>query len=68
MPPTTLAEFTISGKDSQTFFDVSLVDGYDLDMSIVPEHDGPDKPRKDNSPVCESSICFFLVPTPSCGN
>lgn len=52
VPPTTLAEFTISGKDSQTFFDVSLVDGYDLDMSIVPEHDGPDKPQKDNSPVC----------------
>lgn len=56
VPPTTLAEFTISGKDSQTFFDVSLVDGYDLDMSIVPEYDGVDKPRAKNSPVCK-----FLV-------
>lgn len=60
VPPTTLAEFTISGKDSQTFFDVSLVDGYDLDMAIVPEHDSADKPRKNNSPVCK----FHSPPPP----
>lgn len=57
VPPTTLAEFTITGKDAQTFFDVSLVDGYDLDMAIVPEYDGTDKPRKLNSPSCK--LLFF---------
>lgn len=67
VPPTTLAEFTISGKDSQTFFDVSLVDGYDLDMAIVPEHDGVDKPRKDNSPVCKYPPSIVIVFSFPCG-
>lgn len=60
VPPTTLAEFTISGKDEQTFFDVSLVDGYDLDMAIVPVYDGDDKPRESNSPSCR--FLFYLNP------
>lgn len=56
VPPTTLAEFTISGKGEQTFFDVSLVDGYDLDMAIVPEYEG----GKDNSPSCRSLLPFTM--------
>ncbi|EMC92171.1 hypothetical protein BAUCODRAFT_38201 [Baudoinia panamericana UAMH 10762] len=33
-PPATLAEFTLSGSHQQTFYDISLVDGYNLPMAI----------------------------------
>ncbi|GJY57445.1 thaumatin-like protein 1 [Tanacetum coccineum] len=36
-PPATLAEFTIGGADGKDFFDVSLVDGFNLPLSIVPQ-------------------------------
>ncbi|KAL8172115.1 hypothetical protein V2J09_023919 [Rumex salicifolius] len=35
-PPTTLAEFTLDGYGGQDFYDVSLVDGYNLAMTVVP--------------------------------
>ena len=34
-PPATLAEFTIGGANGQDFFDVSLVDGFNLPVSIA---------------------------------
>lgn len=34
-PPATLAEFTMNGSSSQTFYDISLVDGYNLPLAIV---------------------------------
>lgn len=34
-PPTTLAEFTLNGAGGLDFYDVSLVDGYNLPMLIV---------------------------------
>ncbi|XP_057746053.1 thaumatin-like protein 1b isoform X1 [Arachis stenosperma] len=34
-PPATLAEFTLNGADGLDFYDVSLVDGYNLPMLIV---------------------------------
>lgn len=34
-PPATLAEITLQGSDGQTFYDLSLVDGYNLPMAIV---------------------------------
>lgn len=34
-PPATLAEFTLAGSGGQDFYDVSLVDGYNLPMVIV---------------------------------
>ena len=34
-PPATLAEFTFDGSHDQTFYDISLVDGYNLPMAIV---------------------------------
>ncbi|EWC44458.1 hypothetical protein DRE_06826 [Drechslerella stenobrocha 248] len=55
LAPTTLAEFTITGWQQQTFYDISLVDGYDLDMKITPSHDSPDKPRVNNTPICVAS-------------
>ncbi|MQL94407.1 hypothetical protein Taro_027063 [Colocasia esculenta] len=33
-PPATLAEFTLSGSGGQDFYDVSLVDGYNLPMVV----------------------------------
>ncbi|XP_064617292.1 uncharacterized protein LOC135481389 [Liolophura sinensis] len=35
-PPATLAEFTLGGYGGQDFYDVSLVDGYNLPLKIVP--------------------------------
>lgn len=36
-PPTSLVEFTLDGSGGMDFFDVSLVDGYNLPMLIVPQ-------------------------------
>lgn len=36
-PPATLAEFTLDGSGGLDFFDVSLVDGYNIPMLIVPQ-------------------------------
>ncbi|KAL8123629.1 hypothetical protein AgCh_011566 [Apium graveolens] len=36
IPPATLAEFTLNGANGLDFYDVSLVDGYNLPMTIVP--------------------------------
>lgn len=36
-PPATLAEFTLDGSGGLDFFDVSLVDGYNLPMMVVPQ-------------------------------
>ena len=37
MPPATLAEFTLDGYGGMDFFDVSLVDGYNIPMLVVPQ-------------------------------
>lgn len=36
-PPATLAEFTLDGDGGLDFFDVSLVDGYNVPMLVVPQ-------------------------------
>ncbi|KAK4771539.1 hypothetical protein SAY87_032071 [Trapa incisa] len=36
IPPATLAEFTLDGAGGLDFFDVSLVDGYNLPMLVAP--------------------------------
>ncbi|XP_037444110.1 thaumatin-like protein 1b isoform X1 [Triticum dicoccoides] len=40
-PPATLAEFTMDGNDGMDFYDVSLVDGYNLPMLVAPEQGAP---------------------------
>ncbi|UJO14170.1 Thaumatin-like protein 1 [Fulvia fulva] len=42
-PPATLAEFTMLGDGEQSFYDLSLVDGYNLDMAIVLDPNGVSK-------------------------
>lgn len=37
VPPATLAEFTLNGSGGMDFFDVSLVDGYNLPLIVVPQ-------------------------------
>ncbi|KAH6807954.1 Pathogenesis-related thaumatin superfamily protein [Perilla frutescens var. frutescens] len=37
VPPATLAEFTLNGSGGLDFYDVSLVDGYNLPMLVVPQ-------------------------------
>ncbi|KAL8472447.1 hypothetical protein ACS0TY_028973 [Phlomoides rotata] len=39
-PPATLAEFTLNGAGGLDFYDVSLVDGYNLPMVIAPQGGG----------------------------
>lgn len=41
-PPATLAEFTLNGANGLDFYDVSLVDGYNLPMLVVPHGGGSD--------------------------
>ncbi|CAL9101810.1 unnamed protein product [Musa acuminata var. zebrina] len=36
-PPATLAEFTLDGSGGMDFYDVSLVDGFNLPMLVVPQ-------------------------------
>ncbi|KAH7653840.1 Thaumatin family protein [Dioscorea alata] len=36
-PPATLAEFTLNGDQNMDFYDVSLVDGYNVPMLVVPQ-------------------------------
>ncbi|KAH9025717.1 thaumatin family-domain-containing protein [Lactarius deliciosus] len=36
VPPTTVAEWTLQGDGNRDFYDVSLVDGYNLPMAIIP--------------------------------
>lgn len=45
-PPTTLAEFNMLGWQNLTFWDISLVNGFNLPMAIYPSPSGP-------KPVCQ---------------
>jgi hypothetical protein len=40
IPPATLAEFTLNGAGGMDFYDVSLVDGYNLPMLVEPHGSG----------------------------
>lgn len=58
--PVTLAEFTLDGGDGQTYFDISLVDGYNIPMAIVLVPHGnaslEDIPPNLTSPSCVGSV------------
>ncbi|XP_069691222.1 uncharacterized protein [Periplaneta americana] len=42
VPPVSLAEFTLTGWGGQDFYDVSLVDGYNIGVQIQPVNKGVD--------------------------
>ncbi|KAL3525263.1 hypothetical protein ACH5RR_013635 [Cinchona calisaya] len=49
-PPVTLAEFTLNGAGGLDFYDVSLVDGYNIPMLVVPQGGG-------GGPNCTTTGC-----------
>ncbi|VFQ64699.1 unnamed protein product [Cuscuta campestris] len=54
IPPATLVEFTLGGFQGKDFYDVSLVDGFNLPVSVVP--DNPNCHRTD-CPVDVNAKC-----------
>ncbi|TFK96477.1 thaumatin-like protein [Pterulicium gracile] len=57
VPPATLAEFTLSGGDGLDYYDISLVDGYNLPMKIT-NNKGCPQPNcnKDLGPGCPAAL------------
>lgn len=57
--PTTLAEFNLNGANDQSFYDLSIVDGYNLPMAIVLIPNGVPKlaaiPPNETNPSCVGS-------------
>ncbi|RMZ74905.1 hypothetical protein DV737_g5620, partial [Chaetothyriales sp. CBS 132003] len=66
--PATLAEFTYASPQNQSFYDISLVDGYNLPIairSLVSESDKPylaDIPPNLVNPVCIGSASLLAPP------
>ncbi|PGH28229.1 hypothetical protein AJ80_00120 [Polytolypa hystricis UAMH7299] len=65
-PPATLAEFTLESESRQTFYDISLVDGYNVAMGIIALLDYPNNTSASQSilpnqtnPVCIGSPHFL---------
>ncbi|OCH86745.1 thaumatin-like protein [Obba rivulosa] len=57
VPPASVAEWTLQGDMSQDFYDVSLVDGYDLPMMITNDAGCPSAGCAiDLGPICPSPI------------
>jgi hypothetical protein len=58
--PVTLAEFTLSAGDQQTYYDISLVDGYNIPMAIVLETNGQahldEIPPNLTNPSCVATV------------
>lgn len=65
--PVTLAEFTLDAGDGFTYYDISLVDGYNLPMAIVLQPNGSDRlfsiPSNLTNPSCQGTA--VLLPPPS---
>ena len=53
--PHTIAEFTVMGHKNETYYDISTVDGYNVDMAIIPEESGGD--------ILSCSFLFFSFPS-----
>ncbi|KAJ7295254.1 hypothetical protein O6H91_15G087400 [Diphasiastrum complanatum] len=60
-PPATLVEFTLNGDDGKDYYDVSLVDGYNLPVNVAPTSSSSSSSRVTSS---LSDISSSLV---SCG-
>lgn len=58
--PATLAEFTLHGGDSQTYYDLSLVDGYNLPIAVVLLANGNNQLEQlsgnKTNPACVASV------------
>ncbi|CAL2272093.1 unnamed protein product [Prunus armeniaca] len=56
IPPATLAEFSIPAGGGQDFYDVSLVDGFNLPMSVTPEG-GTGTCKTGSCPADVNAVC-----------
>jgi len=81
-PPVTLAEFTIASGSAQDFYDVSLVDGYNLPMVVEPfggsgactstgcvidlNQQCPIELRANDVAACQSACQVFATPQYCC--
>ncbi|MCH97582.1 thaumatin-like protein 1-like, partial [Trifolium medium] len=55
-PPMTEAEFTLNGLNDQDFYDVNLIDGYNLPMDVIPL-DGSGKCKSTGCPTDLNTVC-----------
>jgi hypothetical protein len=66
VPPATVAEWTLQGDGNKDFYDVSVVDGFNIPMSITPSANCPVAScPKDLNPGCPSQL---VGPRDSSGN
>ncbi|KAL9242098.1 hypothetical protein vseg_016133 [Gypsophila vaccaria] len=57
IPPASLVEFTLNGAGNMDFYDVSLVDGFNLPVSVVPQGcPSTSCPVDINNKVCPSEL------------
>ncbi|THU74397.1 hypothetical protein C4D60_Mb04t32900 [Musa balbisiana] len=56
-PPATLAEFTLDGSGGMDFYDVSLVDGYNLPVLVVPQGGSGGGCSSTGCPVDLNGVC-----------
>ncbi|CAL9156313.1 unnamed protein product [Musa hybrid cultivar] len=56
-PPATLAEFTLDGSGGMDFYDVSLVDGYNLPVLVVPQGGSGGGCSSTGCPVELNGVC-----------
>ncbi|KAK6438540.1 hypothetical protein LTR95_005254 [Oleoguttula sp. CCFEE 5521] len=65
--PATLAEFTLSGANGQSYYDLSMVDGYNLPMAIeLIAHsmsNVDDIPPNQSNPSCVASVGNYAGPS-----
>ncbi|XP_030489075.2 thaumatin-like protein 1b [Cannabis sativa] len=56
IPPATLVEFTLAPNNGRDFYDISLVDGFNLPVSVKPEGGGSGSNDGCNTTSCSASI------------
>ncbi|CAL5214758.1 unnamed protein product [Lathyrus oleraceus] len=59
-PPLTLAEFTLNGGNNQDYFDLSVIDGFNIPMQFAPTSNGCNKVR-----TCREKSCPDAYQYPS---
>ncbi|CAK8579151.1 unnamed protein product [Lathyrus sativus] len=59
-PPLTLAEFTLNGGNNQDYFDLSVIDGFNIPMQFAPTSNGCNKVR-----TCKRKSCPDAYQYPS---
>lgn len=67
--PATLAEFFFKGSNGRDYYDISLVDGYNIQMSITPTDGGSASGYTCGAPSCSMGSCpSDMAVTDSTGN